>query len=48
MTGHRLAATTCTEKPITATVNHQLGLKCQASPETGQAPAVRLSYNFLY
>jgi hypothetical protein len=31
------AATTRTEKPITATVNHQLGPKCQASPATGHS-----------
>ncbi|MEU1577533.1 hypothetical protein ABZ519_41625, partial [Streptomyces collinus] len=41
-------ATTRTEKPNTATVNHQLGPKCQASTGTGHAPRHRLSYNFLY
>ncbi len=33
------AATTRTENPITATVNHQLGPNCQASPGIGQPHA---------
>lgn len=42
------ATTTCTEKPNTATVNHQLGPKCQASPGTGQGQHGASCSEFLY